>query len=128
MRLLNSAIKIAGQCKNKKEFYLGCVAKRNDGAIVSSVNHSFSGQRVFMHHAESRVLRKCDYGSILYVARVYKDRKTIANAMPCSHCQHFIRNMGVKKVYYTIDQNTFGVWYPEKDLWGAYVREYSEIS
>jgi cytidine deaminase len=122
MKLLNLAVQIAGQSKDEKEYYLACVAKRNDGAIVASVNHSFSGQKVFLHHAEARVLRKCDYGSILYVARVYKDRETIANAMPCSYCQNFIRNMGVKKAYYTIDQDTFGFWYPEKDLWGIYVR------
>jgi len=122
MRLLNSAIEIASQCKDKKEFYLACVAKRSDGAIVQSVNHGYPDQKVTMHHAEARVLRKCDHGSILYVARVHKDRETVANSKPCPYCQKFMRNMGVKKAYFTIDQNTFGIWYPEKDLWGTYVR------
>jgi deoxycytidylate deaminase len=120
VRLLNLAIEIAGGCKDQKEWYLACVAKRADGAVVCSVNHSISDQRIPEHHAEARVLRKCDFGSILYVARVHKDRITVANAKPCENCQNFIRNMGVKKVYFTMAPDVYGVWEPANDLWVTY--------
>jgi tRNA(Arg) A34 adenosine deaminase TadA len=116
MKLLNLAIEIAGRCKDKKEWYLACVAKRADGAIVYSVNHSVVNQKIPEHHAEARVLRKCDFGSVLYVARVFKDRITVANSAPCNFCQNFIKNMGVKKVYFTIGQNSHGVWWPTNSL------------
>jgi hypothetical protein len=60
------------------------IAKRADGAVVYSVNHSVSDQRIPEHHAEARVLRKCDFGSILYVARVYKDRITVVMLLESS--------------------------------------------
>ncbi len=116
MRLLQLAIDIAGQCKDKKEWYLACVAKRADGAIIHAVNHGVPDQKIPTHHAEARALKKCDYGSVLYVARVLKDRKTVANAKPCSFCQTFIRNMGVKMVYFTVDPVSFGGWCPDSNL------------
>ena len=120
MKLLDLAIQVAGQSKDDKNYYLACVAKRSDGAVVSSVNHYLPSDPQPLHHAEARVLRKCDFGSILYVARVFKDRETVANAAPCAYCQTFIRNMGVKKAYFTTGQNSYGVWHPNKDLWVEY--------
>lgn len=116
MELLQKAIKIAGACKDNKPWYMACVAKRSDGAIVSSVNHSFFGEKVPQHHAEARVLKKCDHGSVLYVARVLKDRVTVANSMPCPYCQSYIKNMEVKLVYFTISPGLYGVWDPSYDL------------
>jgi tRNA(Arg) A34 adenosine deaminase TadA len=112
LQLLEKALQIAKESPDQKSFYMACVARRTDGAIVSSVNHSVSSQAIPSHHAEARVLRKCDYGAILYVARVHKDKETIAMAKPCKRCQALIRNYGVKKVYYTIGQNEWGVWIP----------------
>ena len=107
------AAQLAGKSQDDKSFYMACVAKRADGAIVSSVNHCVSGQAIPEHHAEARVLRKCDYGAVLYLARVLKrDRETWANAKPCKRCQALIRNYGVKKVYYTVGPNEWDVWIP----------------
>ena len=108
--LLKKAIQIARENQERKSFYMACVAKRADGAVVSSVNHCVSNQCIPEHHAEARVLRKCDYGAVLYVARVHKDRITVAQAKPCKRCQALIRHHGVKKVYYTIGPNEWGVW------------------
>jgi deoxycytidylate deaminase len=112
LTLLKKAVWIAGESPDKKSFYMACVGKRADGAIVSSVNHCVSNQRIPKHHAEARVLRKCDHGSTLYVARVLKDKKTWANAKPCKKCQALIKNMGVKRVYYTVGPNEWGTWIP----------------
>jgi deoxycytidylate deaminase len=110
---LKSAAKLAGQCVEDKSFYVACIAKRADGATVNSINHCVHGQPIPEHHAEARVLRKCDYGATLYVARVLRrDKETWANAKPCGRCQALIRNYGVKKVYYTIGPNEWGVWIP----------------
>jgi len=120
MQYLDLAIKIAGQSKDKKQFYMACVARRADGAVIWSVNHAVSAQRIPEHHAEVRALRKCDVGSVLYVARVLKDKTTIAPAKPCENCQSFIKNNGVKKVYFTIGPTAYGTWEPSKDFWVTY--------
>jgi deoxycytidylate deaminase len=110
--LLEKALQLARTSPDQKSFYMACVARRADGATVSSVNHCVRGQCIPKHHAEARVLRKCDHGATLYVARVHKDRVTVAKAKPCKRCQSLIRNYGVKKVYYTIGPNEWGVWIP----------------
>lgn len=117
MRLLDKALDIAKQSNQNKQFFFGCVAKRDDGAIVYSVNHCVRSQKVPSHHAESRCARKCDVDSIIYVARVLRDRKTPANAKPCNFCQSFIINRGIKRVYYTIDQNHYGIWGVQEGSW-----------
>ena len=89
--LLEEAAKLAASCNNKKSYYMACISKRSDGAIVSSVNHGVFGQKIPCHHAEARVLRKSNMGSILYVARVLKDRVTWAHAKPCAYCQKLIK-------------------------------------
>jgi deoxycytidylate deaminase len=110
-KLLRQAAMTAGKCDDIKTFFLAAVAERKDGAVVTSVNHAVFGQKNYDHHAESRVLRKCDYGAILYVARVMKaDKKTWANARPCSRCRALIQNLGIKKVFYTIGPNEYGIW------------------
>jgi tRNA(Arg) A34 adenosine deaminase TadA len=112
LALLNKAVQLAKDNSDDKSFHMACVAKRADGAIVSSVNHCVHGQPIPQHHAEARALRKCDYGSVLYVARVLKDKTTWGNAKPCKKCQALIKNMGVKRVYYTVGPNEWGTWIP----------------
>jgi len=113
LTLLNKAVVLAGESRDDKSFYMACIAKRADGAIISSVNHCVSGQCIPEHHAEARALRKCDYGAVLYIARVLKrDRKTWAMASPCAFCRALIKNRGVKKAYYTIGPNRWGTWIP----------------
>ena len=109
--LLEEAAKIA--CRgDSRSFYLGCVIKRKDGAIVSSANGRLKipcpdG------HAEAKALRKAGKGAkVLCVARILKSTKEWAMAKPCKECQKRIRSMNVKKVYYTIGPNEYGVWYP----------------
>ena len=119
MRLLNKAIFLAKKNTDKKQFFFSCVAKRNDGAEVYSVNHCVRAEKVPAHHAEARAVRKCDVGAILYVARILRDKETPALAKPCKFCQAFIRNKGIKKVYFTIDSNQYGIWDVEEDIWNT---------
>lgn len=121
---LMEAVEIARSCKDKKTFRLGCVAKRQDGVIVKSVNGTFQpkglivtafGEKIPEGHSEVRVLRKAGIGAMLWVARVRADG-TIAKARPCPTCRAIILNHRVSKVYYTIANDEYGIWSPEYDV------------
>lgn len=115
MRKLNWAAKIAAESKDQnKNFFLACVALREDGTYVHSTNNTVIQEKTPSAHAEARVLRKAGVGAILWVARVLKDRQTWATARPCERCQALIINKGVKKVYYTIGPDEYGVWIPSE--------------
>ena len=107
--------------KDPRGFWIGAVGIRKDGTMVFSKNGSFFSstnvyQSVPQVHAEGRVLRKMDYGGILYVARVARKDFSLKMARPCQMCQVRIKSKGIKKVYYTINDHQWGVWYPKKDI------------
>jgi tRNA(Arg) A34 adenosine deaminase TadA len=122
--LMKLAIKTAktNHCKDFREYRLGSVAVRKDGAIVKSRNGSsycsvYSAEN-FKHfpeiHSEFRSLSKAGmYATEMYVARILKNGKT-AMARPCVHCQVLIKNKKVKKVYYTINDTQYGIWFPKE--------------
>ena len=66
-------------------------------------------------HAEGRVLRKMDYGGVLYIARVKRKDYTLALSAACPMCQIKIKSKGIRKVYYTINDFQYGIWYVKKD-------------
>jgi tRNA(Arg) A34 adenosine deaminase TadA len=86
---------------------LGAVGVRTDGAIVKSNNLScrFPTKEA---HAEARVCRKLGWGGTVYVVRVLRDG-TLTMAKPCRNCENRMRLSGVVKVYYSINENEFGV-------------------
>ena len=108
MRLLDLAAALAFGGDRKRNCLLGAVIKRTDGAVVVATNQHTKLPEPSAH-AEARVLKKSDWGCTLYVARVLKDG-TWAMAKPCKRCQAIIRNRGVRRVYYTIGPNEFGIW------------------
>lgn len=113
MKYLEKAIKIAASGSPDRNHYIGAIAIRTDGAIVCSSN-SLTKVPQPAAHAESKVIKKCDYGSTLYVAKVTR-LGDIGCAKPCKNCQTIIRNRGIKKVIYTISGNEYGVWFPQKE-------------
>jgi deoxycytidylate deaminase len=59
-----------------------------------------------------RVRKKVDLtGAKMYVARITKNN-VIAMARPCPMCQKTIKSYGFKRVFYTIDKDTYGTWIP----------------
>lgn len=65
-------------------------------------------------HAECdailRARRKVDLrGSKMYVARVTKQAGTVANSRPCEMCIEACRLYGIKRICYTLDENTYAV-------------------
>jgi tRNA(Arg) A34 adenosine deaminase TadA len=122
--LLLSAAELAVPHFNKdpRNFWLGAVGLREDGASVYSrngaVSYSASVEAYHLNpnsHAEGRLLRKLGKNGIVYVARVFRKDRTLAMARPCGMCQTRLRAFNVEKVYYTIDNNHYGIWYPKKD-------------
>jgi len=120
MKLLEVAAKIALGSANEnlhhnRQFLIGALAERTDGAIV--VSHNITAPSPMpTAHAESRVLRKADARCTLYVARVTRDGLW-AMSKPCANCQNLIRSRRVHKVYYTIAPGHYGIWKVKSDEW-----------
>jgi len=126
--LLLFAAKIAlpDNSKDWRGFWIGAVGIRRDGVMVFSKNGAFFSttvadyQAIPQVHAEGRVLRKMDYGGILYVARVARKDHSLQMAMPCAMCKIKIKSKKIKKVYFTINQWTYGVWNVKDDKYRIY--------
>jgi cytidine deaminase len=120
--LLAAKISLPTNDKDIRDFWLGCVGIRRDGAMVFSKNGAVYSTKVDDYqlipssHAEGRILKKLDRGSIIYVARVKRRDKTLAMASPCGMCRVRIRGRGVKKVFYTINENQYGVWFVKENI------------
>jgi hypothetical protein len=108
--------------QDRRNFWLGAIGIRADGAMVSSRNGaiSYSASVETYHlnpnsHAEGRLLRKLGKHGIVYVSRVFRKDRTLAMARPCSMCQALCKAHKVKKVFYTINDRQYGVWFPDSD-------------
>ena len=96
--------------KNKddgRHYFLGCVAVRGDGALVRASNCP-TPVPMRERHAEYRVTKKLDYDAVVYVARVL-NAGGYGKAMPCADCLKALKAKRVKKVYFTINDDVFGV-------------------
>lgn len=107
---------------DQRSFWLGCIGIREDGVMVSAKNGAVefhntieNYQLVPSSHAEGRVLRKLGKGGVIFVARVSRKDGSLAMARPCGMCQVRLKSFKVRKVYYTINDKQYGVWYPDSD-------------
>ena len=100
--------KIAVAKEDERAFKLGVVAVRKDGVMVFTSN-SVSQEPNRRAHAEWRAAGKIDYGSTVYVARVRLLNGEFALAKPCFACEKVLRSRKVKRIYYTISHNEYGV-------------------
>lgn len=102
---------------DERTYYLGAIGIRSDGVLVKSRNgNSFSTKtnkfiKNIHSHAEGRLIKKLNINSVIYVARITKDN-CFACAKPCSGCSNIIRSRRISKVYYTIDDDNYGLWIP----------------
>ena len=101
--------KLATKKKDRRYYFLAALGIRSDGTAVSSVNGAPAEGPMREAHAEYRLSKKLDYGAIVYVARVRIGDGTFGMAKPCLDCQKALRSRGVKKVYYTLGNDKFGV-------------------
>ncbi len=104
------AKRIAMKELNHKHYWFGAVGIRSDGKIVISKNIVNCGRDINCH-AETRLSRKLDVGSVVYVVRVSKVNGDLLYARPCIGCQNKMKAAGVKEVFYSINNNEWGQLY-----------------
>ncbi len=87
---------------------MAATAIRRDQTRVAATNGGAVGCIQLDAHAEARLARKLDYGSVVYVARTLKNGE-IAMARPCARCYAVLKAKGVARIYYTINEKEYGV-------------------
>jgi tRNA(Arg) A34 adenosine deaminase TadA len=124
LKLLKLAAEYSASHSNDKRlFLLGAVGVRNDGRIVHARNDavrdtlSRDKQSTFNiykrfpdSHAEVRLTRKLGFNATIYVARVTKGTHELAMSRPCEVCMGVLKAFRVKKAYYTISPEEYGVF------------------
>lgn len=110
-RLIRYALRRAGQAPKGQQHRLGCVLVKGGTPISSGVNnmaktHPMAIKYAYPYlHAELAALIGVEAdeieGSVAYVAR--KKARGPGMAKPCECCEALMRKMGVKGVYYTIE-------------------------
>src|SRR3972149_3862611 len=99
MRHIKLAAETAAAGTDRLSYCMGAVAVRNDGAVVRSRN-LLTRTPFAPAHAEARLMRKVDMGSVVYVARVLRSGGW-GMAKPCPQCHALLKSKGVKKVFFT---------------------------
>jgi tRNA(Arg) A34 adenosine deaminase TadA len=113
---------------DRRSFLLCALGIRSDGVLVKSLNGPTEKPNAEIH-AERRLSKKLDYNAIVYVARVRLDTKKFGLSRPCRACMSALISKKVKRVYYTINANQYGVWLPNTDEDYVYsFSEYREIN
>lgn len=104
----NIAAKLTTNKADKRNFLVGSIALRKDGAMVSAINSASEIPNRLLH-SEYRLSKKCDVGSIVYVCRVRLLDGNFGSARPCHSCKKCLMTKGISKVFYTLDQFSYGV-------------------
>lgn len=94
--------------KSQGPYNFGAVGIRADGLVVSPYNVGLPTVRCPEGHAEIRLSKKLGSGAVVFVARV-KDDGTWTMGKPCKACETKLRNLRVRKVFYTIGPKEYGV-------------------
>lgn len=107
---------------------IGATGIRSDGAIIRAINGSIRNSygssnsngnkpptKSSKYHAEGRLLNKMDSGGTIFVARRRRDNEEYGMARPCVLCQPRISSFRINKVYYTINNECYGIWTPSSD-------------
>ena len=101
------SVAVKGESRVKRHHRLGAVGIRSDGTIVTANNINIKRPHP-RSHAEARLTRKLNHGSEVYVVRILRNN-TLGCACPCIKCQNAMRLRGVRRVYYSISDNQYGV-------------------
>lgn len=91
--------------EDMRYFRVGALAIRGDGRVVMASNGP-TRDPCFLAHAETRLARKLDVGATVYVARIAKDG-SFKMAKPCFNCERVLRSVGVNRVFWTNDMNSY---------------------
>lgn len=93
---------------DRRAYLLGAIGIRGDGVMVRSLNSptEIPNRKA---HAECKLCRKLDYHADVYIARVRLDNYKFAMARSCSNCLKILKTKKVNRIFYTIDENQYGV-------------------
>ncbi len=100
---------------DERNFLVGASGTRSDGTIVIARNGATYSSEIESYrtipqaHAEVRLLRKLGSGGTVFVSRVSRRDGGWVMARPCDMCQVFLRSKRVKKAYYTINNECYGL-------------------
>jgi tRNA(Arg) A34 adenosine deaminase TadA len=84
-----------------RDFYLGAIGERRDGAIVFARNETDTRKNPLIH-AERRLVSKLGMDAkLVIVVRVSKGNGQLTMAKPCPDCEKALRLKKPRKVYYT---------------------------
>lgn len=89
-----------------RRYRLGAVGVRSDGATVVARNIPNRLPEP-MAHAEARLSKKLDRGSIVYIVRIDRSGGLVM-AKPCANCLRLLRSKKVKKIFYSINNKEYG--------------------
>ncbi len=121
-RFFKIAANVATKIDDQRDHRIGCVGVRSDGATTTARNGSVkessskhlltckkTGKRRFPKaHAEVRLSKKLDVGSVVFLCRVGGKGNWLLSK-PCQNCLRVLRNKGTKRVYFTISNSEYGV-------------------
>jgi len=100
------AAKVAEKQSDKRSHKLGAVGLRSDGVMVAAYNGAAKAEMPQIH-AEARLCRKMDYYGTVFVAR--RTVNGFLLARPCAACQRTLKSRRVRRVFYTVSNNEYGV-------------------
>lgn len=90
-----------------QKWKLGAAGLRSDGVLVVSFNGN-PKEPEWTAHAESRLCKKLTPNSVIAVVRVGQQGEWCLSR-PCPSCQRCLKRVGVKRVYFSIAPNVYGV-------------------
>jgi cytidine deaminase len=91
----------------RRQYRVGAIGLRNDGTTVSAYNIPCRRPHPEAH-AEARLIRKLDFGAVVFVARIGRDGE-FKLAKPCSRCRSKMAARRVRRCYYSIGPGEYGV-------------------
>jgi len=99
---------LSGDSKDAKRTYrVGAVGIRTDGVTVTSSNIS-TRQPKRSAHAEARLTKKLNVGSVVYVVRIGRDNRLLP-ARPCKNCRGIMAVRRISRCYYSISDHEYGI-------------------
>jgi hypothetical protein len=108
------AAQTAKRYKKDRRIYLhGAIGIRRDGTIVTARNSATDTvdkrtKTLSATHAETRLCKKLDMGSTIYVVRISRKDGLLTDSKPCNDCIRSMKRLKVKTIYYSITPNEFG--------------------
>jgi len=114
----NKAIEVARSAEG--QFRLGSVLVRGRRVVSTGTNltktHPMQGKyakksgyprRIYLHSEMRCLLRAKRGGDTMYVARLSKNGYSLRKAKPCETCKLALKDMGVRKVVYSVSNNNW---------------------